>query len=118
MWPLDGGDPLLATQGTTTWVPLCQARNSADDVEGATERLRYKLRMGDPDAEPYGTEHVYEATEAGAAIVEEPAEAAIEIARRRIRRLRGAGIAEVTEDHLGDLLLSGEELIQLGLVLD
>ena len=79
--------------------------------------MRYKLRTGDPDAEPDGMEHVYEATEA-AAVVDEPAEAAIEIARRRIRRLRGSGIAEVTADHLVDLLLTGEELLQLGLVLD
>ena len=41
-------------------------------------------------------------------------EPAIEVARRRIRRLRGSGIAEVTTDHLGDLLLSDEELLQLG----
>lgn len=117
MWPLDGGDPLVATQGSTTWIPPCNEKVIAENIAGVTERLRYKLRTGDPDVEPDGMEHVYEATEA-AAVVEEPAEAAIEVARRCIRRLRGSGIAEVTADHLEDLLLTGEELLQLGLVLD
>ena len=37
---------------------------------------------------------------------------------RRTRRLRASGTSEVTTDHLSYLLLSGEELLQLGLTLD
>ena len=91
----------------------------AADLDGVAGRLRYKLRMGDPDAEPEGLEEAQEAVLQEEAPREpEETEAAIDVARRRIRRLRGSGIAMVTTDHLSDLMLSDEELLELGLSLD
>ena len=120
MWPLDGGAPLTATLATTTWVPPCKGHETAADLDWVAGRLRYKLRMGDPDAEPDGLQEAQEADMMQEEAPREPeeTEAAVDVARRRIRRLRGSGIAMVTTDHLSDLMLSDEELLELGLSLD
>ena len=114
MWPLEGGTPIQTTPATTTWIPPLKGHETEDAQDAVISRLRYKLRMGDPDAELQGHGEVAEEPVQEAQPPEATAEPAIEVARRRMRRLRGSGIAEVTTDHLGDLLLSDEELLQLG----
>ena len=80
-----------------------------DNSSATLLRLENKLRACDPDFEGVLQ------PEPRPAVAVEPVPSKLGRAVRRIRRLRAAGISEVTADHLLDLDLTEAELLDLGL---